>query len=255
MEAERREGGFLITDPEMEGRGLPCCSLHHPLKIVVVEEFSGKKKKKAFTCLMTVSCFRGFTAEDGAGVGVGAPPPGNAGHALLQAVRQAGRPPHRPVLLQQPTVRRGGPGRRPQGLRAGGALPRGSTTCKSRPVDPHLTACFNISFPAITWAQGQQGAGGGPAGREVDSEEPGGSGRPRALETQLRRFQPTQATSVSRNTEKLQVIGPWLGKESGFETACLTADRESAPEFCPWSKKSCGVRRSLGKACGVLMSL
>lgn len=47
MEAERREGGFLITDPETEGRGLPCCSLHHPLKIVVLEEFSGKKKKKS----------------------------------------------------------------------------------------------------------------------------------------------------------------------------------------------------------------
>ena len=155
MEAERREGGFLITDPETEGRGLPCFGLHHPLKIVVVEVFRGKKK--AFTCLMTVSRLRGFTAEDGAGVGVGAPPPGNAGHALLQAVCQAGRPPHRPVLLQQPAVRRGGPGRRPQGLRARGALPRGSTTCKSRPADPHLTTCFNISFPAVTWAQGRRG--------------------------------------------------------------------------------------------------
>ena len=93
-----------MTDPETEGRGLPCCSLHHPLKIVVLEEFSGKKKR-AFTCLTTVSCLRGFTAEDGAGVGLGAPPPGNAGQALLRAVRQAGRPPHRPVLLQQPTVR------------------------------------------------------------------------------------------------------------------------------------------------------
>ena len=28
--------------------------------------------------------------------------------------------------------------------------------------------------------------------------------------------------------QKLQVIRPWLEKESGFETACLTADRESA---------------------------
>ena len=121
------------------------------------------REETAFTCLTVLSCLRGFTAEDGAGVGVGAPPPGNAGQALLRAVCQAGCPPHRPVLLQQPAVRRCGPGRRPQGAGGWGRPCLGFTTCKSRPVDPHLTACLNIRFR-------RPHLGPGPAGREAGSE-------------------------------------------------------------------------------------
>lgn len=53
--------------------------------------------------------------------------------------------------------------RTPRRLRAGGAPDQVSTTCKSRPVDPHLTTCLNIRFQ-------RPHLGPGPAGREAGSE-------------------------------------------------------------------------------------
>lgn len=104
-------------------------------------------------------------------------------------------------------------------------------------MDPHLTACFNIGFLPSPGPRTR-----GPAGaseEEVDREEPGGMGAENSGNTTEGASNPHKPPAC-HITQKLQVIGPWLGKESGFETACLTADRESAPEFCPWSKKSCG---------------
>lgn len=41
-----------------------------------------------------------------------------------------------------------------------GAPARVSTTCKSRPVDPHLTACLNIRFPVPSPGPRASGEGG-----------------------------------------------------------------------------------------------
>lgn len=218
MEAER-EGGFLITDPETEGRGLPCCSLHHPLKIVVLEEFSGKKRD--FTCLTTVSCLRGFTAEDGAGVGVGAPSPGNAGQALLRALRQAGCPPHRPVLLQQPAVRRGGPGRRPcSGFHHLQVPPRG----------PSPDRLPQHSLPgALTWAQGQWGGRRVVRNRRLWAAESSANMSPH---TRLRCFQTHashQHVTKHRNCRSSDLGGE---RSQASKPAASQLRRKSTHELC-----------------------